>query len=61
MSRKIANSAFIHQFSVMRRIGFSPRLMRRLEFYRSQQDKQGRVVTTASDMPFPFTAKRLEP
>ncbi|PWK31451.1 MULTISPECIES: hypothetical protein [unclassified Pseudomonas] len=48
MSRKIANSAFMHPFSVLRRIGFSPRLMQRLERYRSQQDKQGRVVSVLS-------------
>ncbi|MCU1739872.1 MULTISPECIES: hypothetical protein [unclassified Pseudomonas] len=48
MSRKIANKALMHPFSVLRRIGFSPRLMQRLERYRSQQDKQGRVVSVLS-------------
>ncbi|MHC8330048.1 hypothetical protein [Pseudomonas sp. LB1P83] len=45
MSRKIADYAVMRPFSVLRRIGFSPRLMQRLERYRSQQDKQGRVVS----------------
>lgn len=44
MSRKIANKALMHPFSILRQIGFPPRLMQRLERYRSQQDKQGRVV-----------------
>lgn len=44
MSRKIANKALMHPFSILRQVGFSPRLMQRLERYRSQQDKQGRVV-----------------
>jgi hypothetical protein len=44
MSRKIANKALMHPFSILRQIGFPPRLMHRLERYRSQQDKQGRVV-----------------
>ncbi|NMZ43005.1 hypothetical protein [Pseudomonas proteolytica] len=48
MSKKIADNALIHPFSVLRRIGFSPRLMQRLERYRSQQDKQGRVVSVLS-------------
>ncbi|WKL50898.1 hypothetical protein Q1W70_15450 [Pseudomonas kielensis] len=48
MSKKIANNALMHPFSVLRRIGFSPRLMQRLEHYRSQQDKQGRVVSVLS-------------
>lgn len=45
MSKKIAVNALIHPFSVLRQIGFSPRLMQRLERYRSQQDKQGHVVS----------------
>jgi hypothetical protein len=48
MNRKIANKALMHPFSVLRRIGFSPRLMQRLERYRSQQDKEGRVVSVLS-------------
>ena len=48
MRRKIAENALMHPFSVLRRIGFSPRLMQRLERYRSQQDKQGRVVSVLS-------------
>ncbi|WNZ79325.1 hypothetical protein [Pseudomonas sp. P105] len=48
MSRKIANEALMHPFSILRQIGFSPRLMQRLERYRSQQDKQGRVVSVLS-------------
>jgi hypothetical protein len=38
----------MHPFSVLRRIGFSKRLMRRLERYRSQQEKQSRVVGVLS-------------
>ncbi|WP_439125502.1 MAG: hypothetical protein ACNJA3_05060 [Pseudomonas rhizophila] len=48
MSRKIANKALMHPFSILRQIGFPPRLMQRLERYRSQQDKQGRVVSILS-------------
>ncbi|MPQ83992.1 hypothetical protein F0170_08370 [Pseudomonas sp. MAFF 730085] len=48
MSKKIADNALIHLFSVLRRIGFLPRLMQRLERYRSQQEKQGRVVSVLS-------------
>ncbi|MEL4168633.1 hypothetical protein [Pseudomonas sp. ZS001] len=48
MSRKIANKALMHPFSILRQIGFSSRLMQRLERYRSQQDKQGRVVSVLS-------------
>ena len=48
MSRKIANEALMHPFSILRQIGFSPRLMQRLERYRSLQDKQGRVVSILS-------------
>lgn len=48
MSRKIANKALMHPFSILRQIGFSPRLMQRLERYRSQQDKQRRVVSVLS-------------
>ncbi|WPN62666.1 hypothetical protein QMK47_24595 [Pseudomonas sp. P9_35] len=48
MSRKIANKALMHPFSILRQIGFSPRLMQRLERYRSLQDKQGRVVSVLS-------------
>lgn len=48
MSRKIADYVVMQPFSVLRRIGFSPRLMQRLERYRSQQDKQGRVVSVLS-------------
>jgi hypothetical protein len=48
MSKKIADNALIHPFSVLRRIGFSPRLMQRLERYRSQHNKQGRVVSVLS-------------
>jgi len=48
MSHKTANSALMHPFSVLRRIGFSPRVMQRLERYRSQQDRQGRVVSVLS-------------
>nr|WP_222938295.1 hypothetical protein [Pseudomonas chlororaphis] len=38
----------MHPFSVLRRIGFSSATMQRLERYRSQQDKQGRVVSVLS-------------
>lgn len=48
MSHKTANNALMHPFSVLRRIGFSPRIMQCLERYRSQQDKQGRVVSVLS-------------
>jgi hypothetical protein len=48
MSRKIANNALMHPFSVLRQIGFSPRLMQRLERYRSQQDRKDRVVSVLS-------------
>ena len=48
MIRKIASEALMHPFSILRRIGFSPRLMQRLEHYRSQQEKQGRVVGVLS-------------
>ncbi|WP_431078199.1 hypothetical protein [Pseudomonas siliginis] len=48
MSQEIANNALMHPFSILRRIGFSPCVMRRLERYRSQQDKQGRVVSVLS-------------
>jgi hypothetical protein len=48
MSRKIANEALMHPFSILRQIGFPPRLMQRLERYRSLQDKQGRVVSILS-------------
>ena len=48
MSRKIANNALMHPFSVLRRIGFSNRQMQRLERYRSQQDRKGRVVGVLS-------------
>lgn len=48
MSHKTQNNALMHPFSVLRRIGFSPRLMQRLERYRRQQDKQGHVVRIIS-------------
>jgi len=48
MSHKTANNALMHPFSVLRRVGFSPCVMQRLERYRSQQDKQGRVVSVLS-------------
>ncbi len=48
MSHKTANNALMHPFSVLRRIGFSSRVMQRLERYRSQQDRQGRVVSVLS-------------
>jgi len=48
MSRKTANHALMHPFSVLRRIGFSSRVMQCLERYRSQQDSQGRVVSVLS-------------
>jgi len=48
MSQKTANNALMHPFSVLRRIGFSPCVMQRLERYRSQQDKRGRVVSVLS-------------
>ena len=48
MNRKIADNALMHPFSVLRRIGFSPRLMQRLERHRSQQEKRGRVVGVLS-------------
>lgn len=48
MSQKTANNSLMHPFSVLRRIGFSPCVMQRLERYRSQQDKLGRVVSVLS-------------
>lgn len=48
MSHKSANNALMHPFSVLRRIGFSSRVMQRLERYRTQQDRQGRVVSVLS-------------
>ncbi|XVN17142.1 hypothetical protein QZH47_31185 (plasmid) [Pseudomonas corrugata] len=39
MSRKIANKALMHPFSILRQIGFSPRLMQRLERYRTEQKR----------------------
>lgn len=48
MKRKTADNALMHPFSVLRRIGFSPRVMQRLERYRSRQDKKGRVVSVLS-------------
>jgi hypothetical protein len=48
MNGKIADNALMHPFSVLRRIGFSPRLMLRLERHRSQQEKRGRVVSVLS-------------
>ncbi|MCU0073837.1 hypothetical protein N8H71_19775 [Pseudomonas koreensis] len=48
MSHKTANNALMHPFSVLRRVGFSPFVMQRLERYRSQQGKQGRVVSVLS-------------
>ncbi|WP_460121280.1 hypothetical protein [Pseudomonas sp. H3_G09] len=48
MSHKTANNALMHPFSVLRRIGFSSRVMQRLERYRSQQDRRGRVVSVLS-------------
>ncbi|WP_434709595.1 hypothetical protein J3P75_05710 [Pseudomonas sp. R1-1] len=48
MNRKIADNALMHPFSVLRRIGFSTRLMQRLERHRSHQEKRGRVVSVLS-------------
>ncbi|SDU74907.1 hypothetical protein [Pseudomonas moraviensis] len=48
MNRKIADNALMHPFSVLRRIGFSTRLMQRLERHRSRQEKRGRVVSVMS-------------
>ena len=48
MNRNIADNALMHPFSVLRRIGFSTRLMQRLERHRSQQEKRGRVVSVLS-------------
>lgn len=48
MNRKIADNALMHPFAVLRRIGFSTRLMQRLERHRSQQEKLGRVVSVLS-------------
>ena len=48
MKRKTAGNALMHPFCVLRLIGFSPRVMQRLERYRSRQDKQGRVVSVLS-------------
>jgi hypothetical protein len=48
MSQEIANNALMHPFSVLRRVGFSPCVMQRLERYRSQQDRRGRVVSVLS-------------
>lgn len=44
MSRKIANQALMHPFSILRQIGFSPRLMQRLERYRTEQKRLERDV-----------------
>lgn len=44
MSRKIANKALMHPFSILRQIGFSPRLMQRLERYRTEQKHLKRDV-----------------
>jgi hypothetical protein len=44
MSRKIANKALMHPFSILRQIGFSPRLMQRLERYRTEQKRLKRDV-----------------
>jgi hypothetical protein len=44
MSRKIANQALMHPFSILRQIGFSPRLMQRLERYRTEQKRLKRDV-----------------
>ncbi|RIJ12531.1 hypothetical protein DXT77_03410 [Pseudomonas sp. 91RF] len=48
MSQEIANNSLMHPFSVSRRVGFSPCVMQRLERYRSQQDREGRVVSVLS-------------
>lgn len=48
MSHKTANNALMHPFSVLRRIGFSSRVMQRLERYRNQQGRRGRVVSVLS-------------
>lgn len=48
MSQEIANNALMHPFCVLRRVGFSPCVMQRLERYRSQQDREGRVVSVLS-------------
>ncbi|MCU0118576.1 hypothetical protein N8H74_09955 [Pseudomonas sp. B2M1-30] len=48
MSRSIANQALMHPFSVLHQIGFSSATMKRLERYRSRQDKQGRLVSVLS-------------
>ncbi|CAN7567897.1 hypothetical protein LJR159_003957 [Pseudomonas brassicacearum] len=44
MSRNIANKALMHPFSILRQIGFSPRLMQRLERYRTEQKRLKRDV-----------------
>jgi hypothetical protein len=44
MSRKIANKALMHPFFILRQIGFSPRLMQRLERYRTEQKRLKRDV-----------------
>lgn len=48
MNREIAQNAKMYPFSKLRQIGFSQRLMQRLERYRSKQEKQGRVVSVLS-------------
>lgn len=48
MNTPIANKALMHPFSVLRRIGFSPQLMQRLERYRSLQEKRNRIVGVLS-------------
>lgn len=48
MSHSIANQALMHPFSVLRSIGLSSATMQRLEHYRGQQDKQGRMVSVLS-------------
>jgi hypothetical protein len=44
MSHKTGNKALMHPFSILRQIGFSPRLMQRLERYRTEQKRLKRDV-----------------
>ena len=48
MRKRVALKAVLQPFSILRQVGFSSRHMSRLERYRSQQEKQSRVVGVLS-------------
>jgi len=48
MRKRVALKAVLQPFSILRQVGFSSRQMSRLERYRSQQEKQSRVVGVLS-------------